>query len=284
MHERFVDVATPDGPMDTFITHPEAGGPFPAVVVFMDIWGLREELFDVARRIATVGYYCVVPNFYHRHGKVRFEFRNSDGRMISFDRLEPQTRGRIETIFKGLSDAMVMRDVGALIEFARAEGAARAALASEASGQRGHSKSVRAGHSPEPGSSARTGAMGSIGYCMGGRHVLCAAGHFPQHFVASASLHGTAMISERADSPHRLADRFRGELYCGYGERDRHTPPELVVELARVLQGSAVEFSYLVHRGGEHGYALPDRDVFDKQAANRDWERIFAMFRRRLQA
>jgi carboxymethylenebutenolidase len=254
MHERFVDVATPDGPMDTFITHPEAGEPFPAVVVFMDIWGLREELFDVARRIAMVGYYCLVPNFYHRHGKVRFEFRNSDGSMISFDRLEPATRARIEAIFRELSDGMVMRDVGALIDFARSDNAARA------------------------------GAMGSIGYCMGGRHVLCAAGHFPQHFVASASLHGTAMISEREDAPHRLADRFRGELYCGYGERDRHTPPELVAELARVLQGSAVEFSYLVHRGAEHGYALPDRDVFDKQAANRDWERIFAMFRRRLQA
>jgi len=37
-----------------------------------------------------------------------------------------------------------------------------------------------------------------------------------------------------------------------------------------------------VHRGAEHGYALPDRDVFDKQSANRDWEIIFAMFRRQL--
>src|SRR5262249_17241474 len=227
-----VAVARRDGRMDTFIPHPEAGGPFPAVVIFMDIWGLREELFDVARRIATVGYYCLVPNFYHRAGKVRFEFRNSDGWMISFDRLEPQTRARIEAIFKELSNEMVMRDVGPPVELARSEGAARAALASEASGQRGHSISVRAGHSPEPGSSARTGAMGSIGYCMGGRHVLCAAGHFPQHFVASASLHGTAMISERADSPHHLAGKFRGELYCGYGERDRHTPPGLDAELA----------------------------------------------------
>ena len=83
MHERFVDIATPDSAMDTFVTHPETGGPFPVVVIFMDIWGLREELFDVARRIATVGYYCLVPNFYHRHGKVRFEFRDGSGRMIS---------------------------------------------------------------------------------------------------------------------------------------------------------------------------------------------------------
>jgi carboxymethylenebutenolidase len=43
-----------------------------------------------------------------------------------------------------------------------------------------------------------------------------------------------------------------------------------------------VRSSHVVHRGADHGYALPDRDVFDKQAANRDWEHIFAMFRRQL--
>jgi carboxymethylenebutenolidase len=256
MKERFVDVATPDGPMDTFVTHPEEppeeGGPFPCVVIFMDIWGLREELFDIARRIATVGYYCLVPNFYHRAGKVRFEFRNALGRMISFDRLEQETRMRVEATFHALSNAMVMSDVGALIGFLEKDAAARA------------------------------GPMGGIGYCMGGRHVLCAAGNFPQNFVASASLHGTTMISEREDSPHLLAGRFRGELYCGYGENDRHTPPALVAEMEKLLSRGAVQLRYMVHRGADHGYALPDRDVFDKQAANRDWERIFAMLRRRL--
>jgi carboxymethylenebutenolidase len=252
MQERFVDVGTPDGPMDTFITYPEVGGPFPAVVIFMDIWGLREELFDVARRIATAGYCVLVPNFYHRAGKVRFEFRDGDGRMISYDRLAPETRARIEAVFKPLSDAMVMSDTGALIDFVRGD------------------------------SAVRPGAMGCIGYCMGGRHVLCAAAQFPQSFVASASLHGTAMISDKPDSPHLLTDRMRGEVYCGYGELDRHTPPELVAELTRRLQSGAVQSSHVVHRGADHGYALPDRDVFDKQAANRDWERIFAMFQRQL--
>jgi len=47
---------------------------------------------------------------------------------------------------------------GFMQAFGRAE-KARAALASEASGQRGHSKSARAGHSPEPGSSARAVAF-----------------------------------------------------------------------------------------------------------------------------
>jgi carboxymethylenebutenolidase len=158
----------------------------------------------------------------------------------------------LEAVFQGLSNAMVVRDTGALIDFLRADGAVRA------------------------------GAMGGIGYCMGGRHVLCAAGHYPDSFVACASLHGTAMISEQADSPHRLADRFRGEVYCGCGEHDRHTPPALLAQLAKLMAGSAADYSCVVHPGADHGYALPDRDVFDKQAANRDWERIFAMLRRRL--
>ena len=50
MIESIIEIPTADGRMDAFVAHPEEGGPFPAVIVLMDIWGLREELFDVARR------------------------------------------------------------------------------------------------------------------------------------------------------------------------------------------------------------------------------------------
>ena len=56
MKEKIVEIETPDGLMETFITHPEQGGPFPPVIIFMDVWGIREQLFDIARRIGTVGY------------------------------------------------------------------------------------------------------------------------------------------------------------------------------------------------------------------------------------
>ena len=51
MQERFATITTADGAMETFITHPEEGGPFPAVVLYMDIWGVREELYDAGRQI-----------------------------------------------------------------------------------------------------------------------------------------------------------------------------------------------------------------------------------------
>lgn len=52
MKERRVDINTPSGAMETFIVHPSEGGPFPAVVLYMDVWGIREALRDIARRIA----------------------------------------------------------------------------------------------------------------------------------------------------------------------------------------------------------------------------------------
>src|SRR5271154_4048850 len=69
MLERTLDVATTDGAMETFICHPERGGPFPAVFLLMDAPGIREELYDMARRLGTVGYYVVLPNLYYRAGK-----------------------------------------------------------------------------------------------------------------------------------------------------------------------------------------------------------------------
>ena len=172
MKERLVDVPTPSGAMETFMTHPQENAPFPAVIVFMDVWGVREELFDIARRIATVGYCCVVPDFYHRQGKVRHEFRDENLRMITLDRLDPDTQERVLAPTRKLSDAMVVDDTASLLEFL------------------GHGEPVRAG------------PMGCIGYCMGGRHVFRAAANFPQRFRASVSLHGTNLVTERADSPH----------------------------------------------------------------------------------
>ncbi len=95
MIERFVDIPTPDGAMDAFVVYPELGGRYPAVVIYMDIWGLREELFDVARRIAAAGYHCTLPNTYYRQGKVRFEFRNEKGEMRSLETLPESVREQI---------------------------------------------------------------------------------------------------------------------------------------------------------------------------------------------
>ncbi len=59
MIDKTVEIPTRDGRMKTFITRPEEKGRYPAVILYMDALGIREELRDMARRLATAGY-CVV--------------------------------------------------------------------------------------------------------------------------------------------------------------------------------------------------------------------------------
>lgn len=252
MKERLVDIETPSGRMQTFVTRPEHAGPFPAVVLYMDIWGVREELFEIARRVGTVGYYCLVPDFYYRQGTVRHEFRDAQNRMISLHALDEDRRQRVIAPGRRLSNQMVVDDTGAILEFL------------------------------DRGEPVRPGGVGTIGYCMGGRHVLCVAGHFPERMTASASLHGTTLVGDAADSPHRLASRFRGELYCGFAETDPYAPLPMVRELEALLRGCPVTYRHAIHPGAVHGYALPNRDIFHPQAAARDWEMILAMFHRQI--
>src|SRR5947209_3259064 len=55
--------------MESFICRPERNAPHPAVFFLMDAHGIREELRDMARRLATVGYYVLLPNLYYRAGR-----------------------------------------------------------------------------------------------------------------------------------------------------------------------------------------------------------------------
>jgi carboxymethylenebutenolidase len=115
---------------------------------------------------------------------------------------------------------------------------------------------------------------------MGERHALFAAGHYPDHTRAATILHGPTLVSNTPDSPHLLADRFRGEVYCGFPENDPLAPTATIETLAKLLGPAAVGYGHERHMGAVRRYALPDRDVHHKAAANRDWELIFAMFRR----
>ena len=113
MIERDIDIPTADGAMNTFVTYPEEGGPFPPVLFYMDAPGKREELHDMARRLGSVGYYVVLPNLYYRRDR---DFRlgaGDEARKIMFAHMDSLTRDKILT------------DTTAMLEFADRDPAAR---------------------------------------------------------------------------------------------------------------------------------------------------------------
>ena len=90
--------------METFVTSPEQDGPFPAVILYMDVWGVREVLFDLARRVATVGYYALVPDFYYRQGRIRADYRDEHGHAISLKNLTPEQQEAVLAPQRKLAD------------------------------------------------------------------------------------------------------------------------------------------------------------------------------------
>jgi carboxymethylenebutenolidase len=85
MIERMAEIPTKAARMETFIAHPGDSDPHPAVILYMDIWGVREELYDIARNVASVGYYAMVPDLYYRQGKIRDRnLFDAKGRTVSF--------------------------------------------------------------------------------------------------------------------------------------------------------------------------------------------------------
>lgn len=107
MIEEHIDIQTKDGAMNTFITRPDQGGPFPVIAFLMDAPGKREELHDMARRIATVGYYVMLPNLYYRDVR---EFV-----------VGPDTREVMFGYMNSLSNDMICDDAGSLLEHAAQE-------------------------------------------------------------------------------------------------------------------------------------------------------------------
>jgi carboxymethylenebutenolidase len=238
MIEREIDIETADGPMNTFVTHPEEGGPHPVVLLYMDAPGKREELHDMARRLASVGYYVMLPNLYYR--RVREFVMTAD------------SRAEMMAHMNSLSNKMVCEDTVGLLEFAAGEAAASDA------------------------------GVGCVGYCMSGPFAFAAAAAFPERMRAAASLHGVRLCTDAVDSPHLDADRIPGELYFGCAQTDEWAPPEMIDALDAHLRESGVNYRIEWYPDTAHGWVFPQRPVYDKVAAERHWERLFALFQRNL--
>src|SRR5262249_16459030 len=222
---RSIDIPTADGPMDASMAHPEGRAPLPLVILFMDIWGLREELFGIARRVAAEGYCCLLPNLFHREGKFSFEQRNADGKAVSFNLLPEEVQRDMRGRAERLNRQTLRADVAAILDFCKRE-------------------------------PVRDGAAGSVGFCMGGREAFFAAQEFPGAFGAAASLHGSRLVTAAEDSPHRLANRMRGGLYCGFAEFDRGAPAEVIDAIERAATSvEGLRFRMRMHPGAHHGYA-----------------------------
>ena len=237
MIERQVEIETPDGSMTTFEYHPEEGGPYPIVLYLMDAPSIRPALRDMASRLATAGYYVLLPFLFYR--------------VTPYHELEPDEDRR--SLMQSVTRQGIIPDAQALLEFA--------------------AKNDKADSD---------GKIGAVGFCMSGPLVMALAQTWPDKVAAIASLHGAWVVTDEDDSPHKQIDQIKAEVYFGWADEDPTATVDDMKVMDQAMSEAGINYRIDFMKGAMHGFAPPGGERYDRQAAEKHWERVHGMFRRNL--
>ncbi|SFN42123.1 carboxymethylenebutenolidase [Streptomyces sp. cf124] len=243
-----VDIPTPDGTVDAYVCHPADDGPHPAVLLYMDAFGVRPHLKGMAERLAAAGYVVLLPNVMYRGGRAPLvelpAFIDPGERPEIIERIRPAMRG--------LTPEASMRDAGVYLDWLAA--------------------------SPL----TNGGPVGITGYCMGAGLALRTAGTYPERVAAAAGFHGAYLATDAPDSPHLLADRITAELYFGHADNDSTNPADQIARLDKALTAAGVRHRGEVYAGAHHGFTQADTAMHSPEATERHWTALLNLLARTL--
>jgi carboxymethylenebutenolidase len=239
-----VSIRTADGDCPAHVLTPEGEGPWPAVIIYMDAFGVRPALDGIAERLTGNGYVALLPDLFYR----------------AADRELPPPRevfaaGNIREVVGPLMATTgpdkAAADTGAYLDYLASRGDV-------------------------------TGKAGTVGFCMGGGMAIAAAGTWPDRIAAAASFHGGRLATDEPDSPHRLAPRIAAEVYVAGADEDTSYPPEMHERLKAAFDEAGVTYRAEIYEGAHHGWMKPDFPVYDEEKAERGWAEMLALFGRTL--
>src|SRR5258707_1355598 len=153
MMDTDVEVKTPNGTCDAALIHPKGKGPWPGVILFVDVFGLRPTMRDMAKRLAANGDTVLGPNPYYRTSK-------TPGLPMNLDFKSADDRAKIGKGRAPLTDEAVMSDATAYVAFLDQQTMVN-----------------------------KKAKMGVFGYCMGGPMTMQAAAANPSPGGAGRSFH-----------------------------------------------------------------------------------------------
>jgi len=241
-----IEIKTADGTCPTHVMHPTGAGPWPGVLFFMDGIGMRPALVKMAERLASAGYYVLMPDLFYRGGAYTAP---EPKKLFTDPELGKQWWGKITSL---ASVAQIMRDVPAFLAHFDAQ------------------KSVR-----------NSKQLGATGYCMGGRLALSAAGHFPDRFAAVGSYHPGNLANDAPDSPHLLASKIKARVYVGAAMDDQSFPEEQKQRLEQALTAAHVDHVIETYQC-RHGWVPSDTPVHDDAGAEKHWTTLTGLFQQTL--
>lgn len=239
------DVTIPmaDGDARAFAFTPNVGdGPWPAAILVMDAPAIRPAMFEMGERLAQAGYFVVLPDMFWRAGPYPpldiVKARAGDPEM-----------GALFAKLRGSTDVTKqMIDIEGCLDWIATQ--------------------------PQ----AKAGKVGITGYCMGGGIALRAAGTFPDRIAAVGSFHGGGMATDAEDSPHKLAPKMKAKILVAGADEDRSFDEAQCERLAGALREAGLDAEVSIWKGAKHGWVPTDMPVYNRDAAERHWVELIALF------
>jgi carboxymethylenebutenolidase len=231
------------GTMGGTLVRPDDGEARPAVLVFMEIFGINSHIRDVAERIAREGYVALAPDYFHRSGP---------GVEYGYDE-EGMERGM--ALLAALQADEMISDVNAAIAWLEA----RADVQSDRMGAIGF---CIGGHTAY------------LSACE--TSVCCVASFYGGGIAAPAGPGG-------AQSTIGRTPKIKGRILCLFGEKDGYIPADEVEAIAAALKSAGVNHETVVYPGADHGFFCDQRESYQTAAATDAWDRVKALFADELQ-
>jgi len=234
-----VEIAVPgSGTMGGYLAKPQADAPRPAVVVFMEVFGVNSHIREVTDRIAREGYVALAPDYYHR---------TAPGVEYGYD--DKDLEAGMELYMKLDSDQMIA-DARAAIDYLKS----RSDVKGDAIGCTGFC------------------AGGHMTYLTACETEVKAAACFYGGGVADTQGLGGG------PAPLSRTSKIKGKILCLFGGQDAYIPPDHVDATRQELGKTGVRHEIVVYDKADHGFFCDQRDSYDKAAADDAWKRVKRFF------
>ena len=228
--------------MGGYLARPEGGETLPAVVVFMEIFGVNSHIRDVTARIAGGGYVALAPDYFHRTGP-GVELDYDDAGMAEGMKL----LGALE------ADEMVA-DCQAALSFLRGRNDVR--------GDRIGAVGFCIG-----------GHMTYLAACE--TDIQAAASYYGGGIAAPAGPGGGGSTVSKTPG-------IQGRILCFFGGEDDMIPQSQVGEIRTALEAAGTRHEVHVYAGADHGFNCDQRATYNEDAAGDAWGRMCELFAQEL--
>lgn len=228
--------------MGGYLARPADAERRPAVIVFMEIFGVNSHIRDVVERVAREGYVALAPDYFHRTGP---------------------------GVEYGYDDEGMQKGMALLGQLQADEMIADARSAESYLKSRNDVKGDRIGAM----GFCIGGHMTYLAACTTG--VRAAASFYGGGIAAPKGPGG-------GESTVTRTPQIGGRILCLFGQEDTLIPQSQVETIRKALREADIDHEVVVYPGADHGFFCDQRATYNESAAKDAWQRVKKLFKAEL--